>query len=138
MPSCSCTVCRCSQNLAIVQRIKALADKKGCTAGQLALAWVHAQGEDVFPIPGALLRAAIVGRGTSSALCVCSTPHAGLVVRSTFLQSGCAVAKQVGAASHEAMASARQAACFKISASRHLKSMDVPRLGLFPKFGRLS
>lgn len=25
---------------------------KGCTAAQLSLAWVHAQGDDVFPIPG--------------------------------------------------------------------------------------
>jgi diketogulonate reductase-like aldo/keto reductase len=31
------------QNLAIVERIKALAEKKGCLPGQLALAWVHAQ-----------------------------------------------------------------------------------------------
>jgi aryl-alcohol dehydrogenase-like predicted oxidoreductase len=29
-----------------------MADEKGITAGQLALAWVHAQGDDVFPIPG--------------------------------------------------------------------------------------
>ena len=29
-----------------------MADDKACTAGQLALAWVHAQGHDVFPIPG--------------------------------------------------------------------------------------
>jgi len=29
-----------------------LAKSKGCTPAQLALAWVHAQGEDVFPIPG--------------------------------------------------------------------------------------
>lgn len=29
-----------------------LAKKKGCKAGQLALAWVHHQGDDVFPIPG--------------------------------------------------------------------------------------
>ena len=28
------------------------AAKKGCTPGQLALAWVHAHGEDIFPIPG--------------------------------------------------------------------------------------
>lgn len=40
------------QNLELVEAVKALAAKKGCTAGQLALAWVHAQGEDVFPIPG--------------------------------------------------------------------------------------
>jgi aryl-alcohol dehydrogenase-like predicted oxidoreductase len=29
-----------------------MAEKKGCTASQLALAWVLAQGEDVVPIPG--------------------------------------------------------------------------------------
>jgi aryl-alcohol dehydrogenase-like predicted oxidoreductase len=29
-----------------------MAKRKGCTPAQLALAWVHAQGDDVFPIPG--------------------------------------------------------------------------------------
>ncbi len=32
--------------------IDALAAEKGATAAQIALAWVHAQGEDVVPIPG--------------------------------------------------------------------------------------
>lgn len=40
------------RNLGLVEEVKALADGKGCTPGQLALAWVHAQGDDVFPIPG--------------------------------------------------------------------------------------
>ena len=35
-----------------VQRFFELARDKGCTPSQLALAWVHGQGEDVFPIPG--------------------------------------------------------------------------------------
>jgi diketogulonate reductase-like aldo/keto reductase len=39
-------------NMRMVDRVRELADKKGCTPGQLALAWVHAQGPDVFPIPG--------------------------------------------------------------------------------------
>jgi len=39
-------------NLALVERITALAAAKGCTPGQLALAWVLAQGDDVAPIPG--------------------------------------------------------------------------------------
>ncbi|GAA1684525.1 aldo/keto reductase [Fodinicola feengrottensis] len=39
-------------NLAIVAALKALAEKKGVTAGQLALAWVHHKGDDVVPIPG--------------------------------------------------------------------------------------
>lgn len=40
------------RNLAIVDALRALAERKGVTAGQLALAWVQAQGEDVVPIPG--------------------------------------------------------------------------------------
>jgi aryl-alcohol dehydrogenase-like predicted oxidoreductase len=39
-------------NLAIVEEVRRLADELGCTAGQLALAWVLAQGDDVVPIPG--------------------------------------------------------------------------------------
>jgi aryl-alcohol dehydrogenase-like predicted oxidoreductase len=39
-------------NLALVARIREVAERKGCTPGQLALAWVLAQGEDVVPIPG--------------------------------------------------------------------------------------
>ena len=40
------------RNLALVDRVRALAEAKGVTAGQVALAWVLAQGEDVIPIPG--------------------------------------------------------------------------------------
>lgn len=39
-------------NLGLVARVRAIADEKGCTPGQLALAWVLAQGGDVVPIPG--------------------------------------------------------------------------------------
>jgi aryl-alcohol dehydrogenase-like predicted oxidoreductase len=39
-------------NLALVDKVKEIAEDKGCTPGQLALAWVLAQGEDVVPIPG--------------------------------------------------------------------------------------
>ncbi|KUJ10883.1 putative aldo-keto reductase [Mollisia scopiformis] len=39
-------------NLNIVTHFKALADKKGCTISQLALAWRLKQGDDIFPIPG--------------------------------------------------------------------------------------
>jgi len=35
-----------------VEQVRALAREKGCTAGQLALAWVLVQGDDVVPIPG--------------------------------------------------------------------------------------
>ncbi len=40
------------RNLKLTAKIQALAQKKKCTAGQLALAWVLAQGDDVVPIPG--------------------------------------------------------------------------------------
>src|SRR5215468_6970372 len=40
------------RNLDLVQKINQLAAAKGCTASQLALAWVLAQGKDVVPIPG--------------------------------------------------------------------------------------
>jgi aryl-alcohol dehydrogenase-like predicted oxidoreductase len=39
-------------NLAIVTELRKLAEEKGLTAGQLALAWVQSRGEDVVPIPG--------------------------------------------------------------------------------------
>jgi aryl-alcohol dehydrogenase-like predicted oxidoreductase len=39
-------------NIAMVERIDALAAAKGCTPAQVALAWVHAQGRDLAPIPG--------------------------------------------------------------------------------------
>jgi aryl-alcohol dehydrogenase-like predicted oxidoreductase len=39
-------------NLALVAKVRGLAEAKGATPGQLALAWVLAQGDDVVPIPG--------------------------------------------------------------------------------------
>ncbi len=41
-----------AKNLALVDKVKTLATEIGCTAGQLALAWVLAQGKDIVPIPG--------------------------------------------------------------------------------------
>jgi aryl-alcohol dehydrogenase-like predicted oxidoreductase len=40
------------RNLAIVERVREVAEEKGVTAAQLALAWVEHRGEDVVPIPG--------------------------------------------------------------------------------------
>ncbi|MEJ7584822.1 MAG: aldo/keto reductase [Acidimicrobiales bacterium] len=40
------------KNLDVVAEVQRLAEAKGCTPGQLALAWVLAQGDDVVPIPG--------------------------------------------------------------------------------------
>jgi aryl-alcohol dehydrogenase-like predicted oxidoreductase len=40
------------RNLDLVDRVRQIAAEKGCTPGQLALAWLLRQGEDVVPIPG--------------------------------------------------------------------------------------
>jgi aryl-alcohol dehydrogenase-like predicted oxidoreductase len=40
------------RNLELVEKVKAIAANKGCTPAQLALAWVLAQGNDIFAIPG--------------------------------------------------------------------------------------
>ena len=40
------------KNLSLVKKIEALAQQKNCTTSQLALAWVLAQGEHIFAIPG--------------------------------------------------------------------------------------
>jgi aryl-alcohol dehydrogenase-like predicted oxidoreductase len=41
-----------TRNLEVVDRVRTIATEKGVTPGQLALAWVQAQGDDVAPIPG--------------------------------------------------------------------------------------
>ncbi|MET8159099.1 aldo/keto reductase [Sphaerisporangium sp. NPDC005289] len=46
-----------ARNLAVVDRIRVLADAKGVTSSQLALAWVLAQGPDIVAIPGTKRRA---------------------------------------------------------------------------------
>jgi aryl-alcohol dehydrogenase-like predicted oxidoreductase len=40
------------RNIQLVREIEAIAREKGCTAAQLALAWVLAEGQDIVPIPG--------------------------------------------------------------------------------------
>ena len=41
-----------AHNLDLVTRVKDIATAKGCTPGQLAIAWLLAQGDDIVPIPG--------------------------------------------------------------------------------------
>ena len=41
-----------AKNLELARKVKEIAARRGCTAGQLALAWVLAQGDDIVPIPG--------------------------------------------------------------------------------------
>ncbi len=45
-----------AKNLALVEQVQKLAKTKGATAGQIALAWVLAQGNDIVPIPGTTRR----------------------------------------------------------------------------------
>ena len=45
------------KNLDVVARVEEISREKGCTPAQLALAWLHAQGTDVVPIPGTKSRA---------------------------------------------------------------------------------
>jgi aryl-alcohol dehydrogenase-like predicted oxidoreductase len=40
------------RNAELVKRVEAIAKEKGCTAAQLALAWLLAKGENIVPIPG--------------------------------------------------------------------------------------
>jgi aryl-alcohol dehydrogenase-like predicted oxidoreductase len=40
------------KNLDLVKEVEKMAQEKGCTTAQLALAWVLAQGDDIVPIPG--------------------------------------------------------------------------------------
>ena len=45
------------KNVDLVAKVEEIAKQKGCTAPQLALAWVLAQGDDIIPIPGTRRRA---------------------------------------------------------------------------------
>jgi len=46
-----------ARNLQLVDKVKDIAARRGCTPAQLALAWVLAQGDDIVPIPGTTRRA---------------------------------------------------------------------------------
>ena len=46
-----------TQNRGLVEPLETMASEKGCTVGQLVLAWLVAQGKDIVPIPGTKRRA---------------------------------------------------------------------------------
>jgi aryl-alcohol dehydrogenase-like predicted oxidoreductase len=54
------------KNLDLVARVEAIAKEKNCTAGQLALAWLLAQGSDIIPIPGTKRRKYLEENGAAS------------------------------------------------------------------------
>ena len=41
-----------TRNVTLLDRLQTIAERRGCTTAQLALAWVLAQGDDIIPIPG--------------------------------------------------------------------------------------
>ena len=49
------------KNLALAGKVQQIAVRLGCSAGQLALAWVLAQGDDIVPIPGTKRRSHLAG-----------------------------------------------------------------------------
>jgi aryl-alcohol dehydrogenase-like predicted oxidoreductase len=53
------------RNIKLVDRVKQIAAQKGCTPGQLALAWLLAQGEDIVPIPGTKRRSYLTENATA-------------------------------------------------------------------------
>ena len=60
------------KNLKLVEQLKEVAAKKQCTVGQLTLAWLMAQGEDIIPIPS-VTPSLNISRSTSFESC--STVH---------------------------------------------------------------
>ena len=60
------------KNLDVAHEVQRLAAAKGCTAAQLALAWLFAQGDDIVPIPGSTNAARVAEN--AGALAVTLTP----------------------------------------------------------------
>jgi aryl-alcohol dehydrogenase-like predicted oxidoreductase len=54
------------KNLILVDRVRAIADRKGVKPGQLALAWVLAKGNDIVPIPGTKRRTYLAENATAA------------------------------------------------------------------------
>jgi len=56
------------RNLGLVEHVTAIADEKGVEPGQLALAWVLAQGDDIVPIPGTKRRTYLEQNAAAAAI----------------------------------------------------------------------
>jgi aryl-alcohol dehydrogenase-like predicted oxidoreductase len=56
------------RNLRLVEAVRAIAAEKGVTPGQLALAWLLAQGDDVVPIPGTKRRSRLEENAAAAAV----------------------------------------------------------------------
>jgi aryl-alcohol dehydrogenase-like predicted oxidoreductase len=56
------------RNLELVERVRQIAEEKAITPGQLALAWVLAQGEQIVPIPGTKRRSYLEENAAAAAV----------------------------------------------------------------------
>lgn len=66
------------RNLALLAQLRAIAAARGATAGQVALAWLLAQGQDIVPIPGTKSRARLTENSRSAKLTLSATDLAAL------------------------------------------------------------
>ena len=77
-----------SHNAALLASLEAMARDKGVTVSQLALAWLQAQGQDIFPIPGTK-RVAYLEQNVA-ALQVALTPSEAQALAQGFAQGAAA------------------------------------------------
>jgi len=68
-----------TKNLELVERLKVIAARKGITTGQLALAWVLAQGEDIVPIPGTKCRSYLEENIAAGSVVICESEMAEII-----------------------------------------------------------
>ena len=73
------------RNMENRRRFFEIAERKGCTPAQLSLAWVHAQGIDVFPIPGTKSAARVVENAAAMAISLTPEEMAEIEVDNTFI-----------------------------------------------------
>jgi aryl-alcohol dehydrogenase-like predicted oxidoreductase len=57
-----------NQNLTLLEKVEAIAESQHMTSSQLALAWVLAQGDDIFAIPGTRRRSHVEENATAARL----------------------------------------------------------------------
>ncbi|KAI2618469.1 Aldo/keto reductase [Hypoxylon sp. NC1633] len=75
------------RNMRVVEELGSVARSKGCTAAQLALAWLLSQGDDIFPIPGTTKLASL--EENCAAASVKLTPDETARIRNLVDESSC-------------------------------------------------
>lgn len=68
-----------TKNLDLVTKIRAIAERKGVSAGQPVLAWGLAQGNDIVPIPGTKHRHYLVENIAAATVLICNAEMAEIV-----------------------------------------------------------